>query len=137
MLGADVVVAHPARFLEGDLDDLLDARGRDDLLDDDPLVAAQHGLDGLADLADLHTKVVQNLGGQALALAKQTQQQVLCTDIAVVRSLCFFLGECQNLLGSLSKSFKRIHNLPPGLRHARWGQHLLDRYSGTRRYLHP
>src|SRR2546428_2225440 len=67
VLGAHVVVAHPPRFLKGDLDDLLDARRRNDLLDDDPLVAAQNRLDGLADLADLHAKVVQNLGGQALA----------------------------------------------------------------------
>jgi len=36
---------------------------------------------------------------------------VLCSDIAVVRSFCFFLGERQNLLGSLSKSFKRIQGL--------------------------
>jgi hypothetical protein len=33
---------------------------------------------------------------------------VLGADIAVVGSFCFFLGERQNLLGSLSKSLKRI-----------------------------
>src|SRR2546422_983683 len=46
MLGTDVVVPHPVRFLEGDLDHLLDARGRDDLLDDNPLVAVRlYGLE--------------------------------------------------------------------------------------------
>src|SRR5205823_2221405 len=38
VLGAHVVVAHAAGFLEGDLDDLLYPRGGDDLLDDDALV---------------------------------------------------------------------------------------------------
>ncbi len=117
MLGADIVVPHPPRFLEGDLDDLLNARCRDDLLDDDPLVPTEHGLDRLADFADLDAKVVEDLGGQAFTFAQQAQEQVLGTDIAVVRSFCFFLGERQNLLGSLSKSLKRIQDpflLEPG-----------------------
>src|SRR5260370_2638691 len=59
VLGADIVVPHPPRFLEGDLDDLLDARRRDHLLDDDPLVPTEPGLDRLANLADLDAKVVE------------------------------------------------------------------------------
>ncbi len=109
VLGADVVVAHPARFLEGDLDHLLDARGRNDLLDDDPLVATEHRLDRLSDLADLHPKVVQHLGSEPLAFAKKAQEKVFSSDVAVVGPFCFFLRERQNLLGSLSKSLKRIH----------------------------
>ncbi len=111
VLCADIVVAHPARFLEGDLDHLLDTRRRDDLLDDDPLVPPEHRFDGLADLADFDAKVVEDLGGQAFTLAKQAQEQVLGTDIAVVRSFCFFLRERQNLLRPLSKSLKRIQGL--------------------------
>src|SRR5207302_1136864 len=41
VLGADVVVSHACGFFEGGLDDLLDARGRDDLLDDDPLMSSE------------------------------------------------------------------------------------------------
>src|SRR5216683_7671843 len=74
VLGADIVVAHPACFFEGDLDHLLDARRRDDLLDDDPLIATEDRLDRLANLADLHAKVVQNLGGEALAFTEKTQK---------------------------------------------------------------
>src|SRR5712691_3605208 len=81
VLGADVVVAHPAGFLEGDLDDLLDARGRDDLLDDDAFVPAQHRLDGGADLVDLDAEVVQHLGGKAFAFAQQPKEQMLGADI--------------------------------------------------------
>jgi len=57
VLGADIVVAHPASFFEGDLDDLLDPAGGDDLLDDDPLVTPEHRLDRLPDLADFDAQV--------------------------------------------------------------------------------
>ena len=67
-------------------------------------------------LSDLDAKVVQNLGCQAFALTQQAQEQVLCSDIAVVGSFCFFLSERQNLLGPLSESFKGIQGFPPGLR---------------------
>ena len=108
VLGADVVVAHPAGFLEGDLDDLLDPRGGDDLLDDDAFVAAQHRLDGGADLVDLNPEVVQHLGGEALAFAQQTKEQVLGADIGMVRALGLFLGQRQDLLRSLRKSLKGV-----------------------------
>ena len=49
-IGADVLVAHAARLLEGGLDDLLDSGGRNDLLDQYLLVAAEHRIDGLPDL---------------------------------------------------------------------------------------
>src|SRR6185437_4149688 len=111
VLGADVVVAHASRLFEGDLDDLLHARGRNDLLDDDSLVAAQHRFDGLPDLADLDAQVVENLGGESLTFAKEPQEQMLCADIAVVGSFCFFLGERQNFFRSLSESFKRVQDL--------------------------
>ena len=84
VLGADVVVAHAPRLFEGDLDDLLHARRRDDLLDDDPLVASEDRLDGLADLADFDAKVVQDLGGEAFTFTEQSKEQVLSADVAVV-----------------------------------------------------
>ncbi len=112
VLGADVVVPHAPRFIEGDLDDLLDAGCRDDLLDDDPLVTTEHGLDRLANNPDLDAEVVENLGGEPFTFAEQAQEQVLRADITVVRSLRFFLGERQNLLSALGKSFERIHGNP-------------------------
>src|SRR6266508_389396 len=57
VLAADVVVTRAARLFEGELDHLLDARSGNDLLDDDPLVAAEHGLDRLADLPNLNAEV--------------------------------------------------------------------------------
>jgi hypothetical protein len=112
VLGADVVVAHPARFLNGELEHLLDARSREDvLLDGDPLVAPELGLDRLADLDEVDAQVVENFGGQPITFAEQSQEHMLRTDVAMVRPFCFFLGERQNLLGSLSEPLERVHVL--------------------------
>jgi hypothetical protein len=74
VLGTDIVMSHPARFLEGDLDDLLHARGWDDLVDDDALVASENRLDCLADLADLNTKVIEDFRGQPVTFAEQSKE---------------------------------------------------------------
>src|SRR5438132_504217 len=70
--------------------------------------AAQHRLDGGADLVDLDPKVVQHLGGEAFALAQQTTKQVLGADIRMVRALGLFLGQRQDLLRSPRKSLKGV-----------------------------
>jgi hypothetical protein len=114
VLSADVRVPHPACLFEGDLDHLLDARRRNDLLDDDAFVAAQHGLDRLANLPDFDAQVVQDLRGETFTLPQQPQQKVLCADVAVMRPLGLLLRERQNLLGSLGESLERIQiRLPP------------------------
>ena len=69
MFCADIVAAEPARFLEGELDDLLDPRGRDDLLDDDALVADEEGFHRLANHADFDAQVGQHMSGQPLVLS--------------------------------------------------------------------
>src|ERR1035438_4325313 len=48
VLCTNVAIAHPACLFEGNLDDILHARGRDDLLDDDPLASAACGDDDMA-----------------------------------------------------------------------------------------
>src|SRR5439155_6866514 len=109
-----------------DLDDLLHPRRGDDLLDDDPLVPAEHRLDRLADLADLDAQVVQNLGRQTLSFPQQPKQEMFRTDVAVVRPLGLFLRERQNLFSSLGEPLERIQiRLPPAGLVGRVG-HLLN-----------
>jgi hypothetical protein len=61
----------PARLFEGDLDHLLHARSRDDLLQDgESFVSADQGLDRLADLFDLDAEVVKDLGRYSIALSQ-------------------------------------------------------------------
>src|ERR1019366_6078900 len=109
VLGAHVVVAHPPGLLEGALDDELDPRGRDDLLDDQPLVAAEDRLDSAADPADLDAQAVEDLGGHALLLVQQAEQQVFRADVRMVIALRLLLGEGDDLLGSLGEALEWVH----------------------------
>jgi len=110
MFGAHIVIAHAARLFKGDLDDLLDTRRRDDLLDDDPLVATEHRLDRAADLVYLDTEIVEDLGRKSLAFTEQTQQQVLCADVRVMRTLSLFLGKREHLLRPFGEALERVQN---------------------------
>ncbi len=110
MFGADIVVAHAARFFEGDLNDLLDARRRDDLLNDDPLVATEHRLDRAANLVDLDAEIVEDLGGKTLAFTEQTKQQVLCADVRVMRTLSLLLRKREHLLRPFGEALERVQN---------------------------
>jgi hypothetical protein len=111
VLGANVVVVHATRLLEGDLDHLLDTRRRDDLLNDDPLVATEHGLDRLADLADFDAEVVEHLRGETFSLAEQSEKQVLGTDVRVMGALRLFLSKAEHLLRSLGEPFEGVQLL--------------------------
>ena len=62
--------------------------------------AADDELDRRAHLGQLHAHVAQDAGGDAVALAHQTEQQVLGADVVVVEALGLFLGERQDLAGS-------------------------------------
>jgi hypothetical protein len=81
-------------------------------LDDDPLVTTEYRLDRVADHAYIHAEVVEHDRGQAVTFAKQAQEQVLGSDVAVVRTLCFFLGERQNFLGALGEPLEWVDGNP-------------------------
>ena len=118
VLRADVVVAHASRLFKGDLDDLLDARRRDDLLDDDALVATEHRLNRAAHLVDLHAEVIEDLGRKSLALTEQTEQQMLCADVRVMRTLRLLLRKREHLLRPFGEALERVQNrlhCPSGL----------------------
>ena len=110
VLGADVVVAHATRLFKGDLDDLLDARRRDDLLNDDALVATEHRLNSAAHLVDLDAEIIEDLGRKSLSFTEQTKQQVLCADVRVVRTLRLFLRKREHLLRPFGEALERVQN---------------------------
>src|SRR6267143_5464992 len=109
MLRADEVVTHSPRFFERYFDDSFDARRRDDLLNDDSLIAADHRLDRFTNLADVNSEVPQHLIGNSFAFAHQAEEQMLSADVAVMRALGLFLGKRQHLLGPLAESLKGVH----------------------------
>jgi hypothetical protein len=79
-----VVDAEPASLIEGDLDHHLDPRRRNDLLDDDPLVAAEHRGDGLPDRLDVDAELPQHVARRSLRQAQQAEKKVLGSDVRVV-----------------------------------------------------
>ena len=84
VLGADVVVVQAARLVDRQLDDLLGARREADLAEDRAVAAADDELDGRADLVQLDAEVGEDLGGYAVALADEAEEEVLGADVVVV-----------------------------------------------------
>ena len=124
VLGADVVVVEAARFVDGELDDLLGARRQADFADDRPVAAADDELDRRADLVQLDAHVLENLGGDAVAFADQAEEQVLGADVVVVEALGLFLRERQDLARPFGELVEAIHmTRTPGLFRLRLQRH--------------
>ena len=113
VLGADVVVAQPARLVDGQLDDALGARGQPDLADDRPIATADDELDRGADLGQLDIHVLEHARGDALALADEPEQQVLRADVVVVEPLRFVLRQRQDLARAVRELVEAIHRMNP------------------------
>ena len=93
VLGADVVVAELQRLAQRQLEHLLGARGERDVaagrllaLADDLLDLGAHGLQRDAE-------ALQRLGGDALTLVDQAEQDVLGADVVVGEHAGLFLGQ--------------------------------------------
>ena len=93
VLGADVVMVQPARFVDGKLDDLLRPRREAYLAHRRTLAAADDELDCRAHLVQLDAQVGEHLGGYAVPFTHQAQQEVLSTDVVVIEPLSLFLGK--------------------------------------------
>lgn len=95
------------------LDHLLYSGRRDDLLDDDTFVLAEHRFDGLSSLSDLIFQLAKDVSRQAIALAHEAESQVLGADVAVTSSLSFLLGKLLDGLGSFAERSKGYMTAPP------------------------
>ena len=105
---ADVVVVEPARLVDGQLDHLLGARREADFAQHRAVAAPDDELDSRADLAQLDAEVGEHLGGDAVALAHQAEQQVLGADVVVVEALRLFLRQRQHSAGALGELVESI-----------------------------
>ena len=121
VLGADVVVAQPARLVDGELDDPLRPRRQADLADDRPVAAPDDELDRRPDLGQLDVHVLEHARGDALALAHEAEQQVLGADVVVVEPLRFVLRKRQDLARAIRELVEAIHPGEP-IRAGLWGQ---------------
>ena len=113
VLGADVVVAELQRLAQRELEDLLGAgrerdvaRRRGAAVADDLLDLRAHGLERDAER-------LERLGGDALALVDQAEQDVLGPDVVVVEQARFFLRQDDHSAGSIGEAFE--HGVDPPL----------------------
>src|SRR4051794_32790102 len=106
VLRADVVVPERQGLAERELQHLLRAGGEGDLAGRD-LFPGAHDADDLGAHA-LHGDVeaLEDAGGEALLLTKQTEKDVLRADVVVLQRPRFLLGEDDHLAGSLCESLE-------------------------------
>ena len=111
VLGADVVVAEAPGLVDGELDHSLRARGQADLTDDRPVAAPDDELDRGPDLRQLDVHVLEDARRDALALADEAQEQVLCADVVVVEPLRFVLRKRQDLSRAIRELVEAVHRV--------------------------
>ncbi len=93
VLGADVVVAELQRLAQGQLEHLLGARGERDVAAGRLLALADDLLDLLAHGLERDAQALEGLGGDALTLVDEAQEDVLGADVVVVEHARLFLRE--------------------------------------------
>src|SRR5439155_784501 len=82
VLGADVTVTELTSLVDRELDDLLDPRRQRDLARRRRRVAAPDGeLDRRTDLRELHTQRIEHPHPNALALAHESEKEMLSADV--------------------------------------------------------
>ena len=109
VLRADVVMAQPAGLVDGQLDDPLRARGQTDLAHYRPVTPPDDELDSGPHLGQLDVHVLEHARSHALALADESQEQVLRADVVVVEPLRLVLGKRQDLACAISELVEPIH----------------------------
>ena len=103
VLGADVVVAELQRLAQRQLQHLLGPRRERDVPARRLLALADDLLDLLADALQGDAEALQRLGGHALTLVDEAEQDVLRADVVVVEHPGLFLGQDDNPSGSVGE----------------------------------
>src|SRR6202035_5661567 len=85
------------------------ARRGDDLLDRGPLLSPEYRCDVAANIGDVDVHAVQRNARDGVALAKQSEEDVLRPDVAVMRALGLLLRQRQHPLARLGEALERIH----------------------------
>ena len=111
VLRADVVVTEAAGLVDGELDDALGAWGEPDLTDDRAVAPSDDELDRGPDLGELDVHVLEDARRHTLALADETEEQVLRADVVVVEPLRFVLSKRQDLARTIRELVEAIHRV--------------------------
>ncbi|MNI88427.1 hypothetical protein D3C73_1457290 [compost metagenome] len=112
MLCADVSVAQLAGFVHRQLDHFLGARRVRDVRRLF-LSSADQRLHFVLNFFEAEAKADQCFGGDAVAFADQSQQNMFCADIIVSQPDGFFLCQRKHFLCAFRKSAKHHNPAPP------------------------
>ena len=96
-------------FVDGQLDDALGAGGKADLTDDGAIAPSDDELDGRTHLGQLDIHVLEHARGDALSLAHEAEEQVLCSDVVVIEALRLILSEREDLASAVGELVEPIH----------------------------
>ena len=110
VLGADVVVAELQRLAQRQLQHLLGPRRERDVPARRLLPLADDLLDLLADALQRDPEGLQGLGGHALALVDEAEEDVLGADVVVVEHPGLFLGQDDNTPRSVGEPLEHSHS---------------------------
>ena len=121
VLRANVVVAQLQGLAQAQLEDALGARGEGDVALDRLLALADDLDDGGANGLALDLHGLQGLGGDALTLGDQAEQQVLRADVVVLETASLVLREHDDPASAVGKAFEHAspHFTGQALRRAR------------------
>ena len=106
VLGADVVVAELQRLAQAQLEHLLGARGERDVTGRGLLALTDDLLDLAAHTLQRDAQRLERLGGDALTLVNESEQDVLGADVVVVEHPGFFLSQDDDATRTVGESFE-------------------------------
>ena len=104
MLGADIVMAHQAGLIHGQLDDPLGARGKRGLAKRRAFATAHRAFDGTDNLHRLDAQLAQHLNGDTVLFSHQPQQKMLRPDVVVIQTERLLLRQGQDPACALRKT---------------------------------
>src|SRR5262249_45895109 len=106
VLGADVVVAEAEGFPQRQLEHLLGPGRERDVALRAAVAPADQPLDVRADALQADPEPAQGDGADAVALAKEAEQEVLGPDVAVVEEAGLFLGQHHRVTGPVGEALE-------------------------------
>src|SRR5436309_8195647 len=110
VLGADVTVAELTSLVDRELDDLLDPRREGDLARRRRRVATPDGeLDRRTDLGELHAQRIEHPRRNALALAHESEEEMVGADVVVVEADRLILRERKYAFRAVVEAIEGSH----------------------------
>ena len=115
VFGADIVVIKATSLIYREFNNFFGAGGQPNLPHHDAVAPPDDKLDGATNFGQFDTEIREYPRGDPFLLPHQPQQDMLGTNVVMVKALCFFLRQGQNFAGTLRKLVEITfgHSLSP------------------------